>query len=216
MPTSSERYVYLRSGQGFLDDSLYGRTQFHLEGGEYCHLMSFDRSRSYGFQMSTNTGHFVFHTPGGEGYSIVAFDRNRPIGKRSELWKEKLPLRVYGLVLAGENVFLGGVPDVVNAHDPLASFEGAWEAGWCRWRPAAGRNSPRSISTRLPSSTASWPPRASSILLNAAGDVHCFQGRPGKPGAGVKGTVPIFVAGRQKNGTVPFGTPSKGKSRRLP
>jgi outer membrane protein assembly factor BamB/SAM-dependent methyltransferase len=179
LPTSSERYVYLRSGQGFLDDSLYGRTQFHLEGGEYCHLLSFDRNRSYGFQMSTSTGHFVFHTPGGKGYSIVCFDRNRSGEKGRELWTQKLPLRVYGMVLAGENLFLAGVPDVVDAQDPLASFEGRMGGRLVSLETRTGK--------KLPELKLDVPPVFDSLMAadgklyftDMAGDVHCFAGRQG-------------------------------------
>jgi len=125
LPVSDRRYTYLRSGQGFLDDSLYGRTQFHLDGGEACHLLCFNRQRSYGFQMSTHAGHFVFFTPGDKGYSILGFDRERSTEKKIKaLWQQKLPLRARAMVLAGKNLFVSGVPDRIAPDDPFASFEG--------------------------------------------------------------------------------------------
>jgi len=125
LPVSEKRYTYLRSGQGFLDDSLYARTQFHLDGGEYCHHLCFDQQRSYGFQLSTGTGHFVFFTPGEEGYSILCFDRGHKTQKKDrKIWQQKLRLRVHAMVLAGENLLVAGVPDVIDRDDPLASFEG--------------------------------------------------------------------------------------------
>jgi hypothetical protein len=125
LPVSEQRYTYLRSGQGFLDDSLYGRTQFHLDGGEACHLLCFNHQRSYGFQLSTHTGHFVFFTPGKEGYSIFCFDRGHKTETRNgKIWEQKLPLRVCAMVLAGDHLFLSGVPDRIDPDDPLASFEG--------------------------------------------------------------------------------------------
>jgi len=125
LPVSEERYAYLRGGQGFLDESLYGRTQFHLDGGEACHLLCFNRQRSYGFQMSTHPGHHVFFTPGDKGYSILGFDRSRATERKSKpVWQQKLPLRVSAMVLAGENLFVSGVPDRIDPNDPLASFEG--------------------------------------------------------------------------------------------
>jgi outer membrane protein assembly factor BamB len=125
LPVTEKRYTYLRSGQGFLDDSLYGRTQFHLDGGEACHLLCFDQQRSYGFQLSTHPGHFVFFTPGDKGYSILCFDRGRTGERRNKtIWQQRLPLRVYAMVLAGENLFVSGVPDRIDPDDPLASFEG--------------------------------------------------------------------------------------------
>jgi hypothetical protein len=125
LPVSPESYCYLRSGQGFLDDSLFGRTQFHLRGGEACHLMSFNDERCYGFQMSTHPGHHVFFTPGDKGYSYICFDR-RPQERKGDrrIWQKRLPLRACALVLAGAHLFVGGVPDRVPENDPLASFEG--------------------------------------------------------------------------------------------
>lgn len=124
IPVSDKRYPYLRSGQGFLDDSFFGRTQFHLDGGEACHLLCFNEKRSYGFQMSTGTGHFVFFTPGQEGYAVLCFDRDREAEKKErKVWERRLPLRVRAMVLTGENLFLGGVPDVIDPSDPLASLE---------------------------------------------------------------------------------------------
>ncbi len=125
LPATEKRYKYLRGGQSFLDDSLYGRTQFHLDGGEACHLLCFDDQRSYGFQMSTHAGHYVFFTPGDKGYSILGFDRNRATERKAKpIWQQKLPLRVSAMVLAGENLFVSGVPDRIDPNDPLASFEG--------------------------------------------------------------------------------------------
>jgi outer membrane protein assembly factor BamB len=125
LPVSQTRSTYLRSGQGFLDDSLFGRTQFHLDGDEACHLLCFNRRRSYGFQMSTHTGHFVFFTPGEQGYSLLGFNRTPERAKKdTKIWERKLPLRVQAMVLAGENLFLAGVPDAIDPDDPLASFEG--------------------------------------------------------------------------------------------
>ena len=125
LPVSEKRYTYLRSGQGFLDDSLYGQTQFHLDGGEACHLLCFNQERCYGFQLSTHAGHFVFFTPGEKGYSILCFDRSAAAQKKTRtIWQQRLPLRVYAMVLAGENLFVSGVPDRIDPKDPLASFEG--------------------------------------------------------------------------------------------
>jgi outer membrane protein assembly factor BamB len=40
------------------------------------------------------------------------------------LWTARVPIRVHGMVLAAETLFLAGPPDVVDAKDPLASFQG--------------------------------------------------------------------------------------------
>jgi len=94
-----------------------------LDGGEACHLLCFNRERSYGFQMSIHTGHFVFFTPGDKGYSILGLDRTTE-RKNKAIWQQKLPLRVQAMVLAGKNLFVSGVPDRIDPNDPFASFEG--------------------------------------------------------------------------------------------
>ena len=47
------------------------------------------------------------------------FDRSRP-----PLWNKRIPVRMRGLVLAGETLFGAGPPDEVPEDDPMASFEG--------------------------------------------------------------------------------------------
>ncbi len=178
LPASGARCVYLKSGQGFLDDSLYGRTQFHLDGGEYCHLLCFNKEHSYGFQLSTGTGHFVFFTPGGEGYSILGFDRGQATERRRKtIWHEKLPLRVQAMVLAGGNLFLAGLPDVIDPNDPLASFEGRKGAILVALLVETGE--------KLSEVHLDAPPVFDSLiaadrrlyLADRAGGVICFKGR---------------------------------------
>jgi len=140
LPASDTRSAYLRSGQGFLDDSLFGRTQFHLDGGEACHLLAFDDDRAYGFQMSTNPGHFVFFTPGAEGYRLQCFDRRDPAKRDRKIWDRALPVRVHAMVLAGENLFVAGVPDVVDPTDPWAAFDGRMGASLVAVEAATGEN----------------------------------------------------------------------------
>ena len=179
LPVSQTRYTYLRSGQGFLDDSLYGRTQFHLDGGEACHLLSFTEDRTFGFQMSNDTGHFVFFTPGGEGYSILGF--HRPDDRKKKpmpIWNEKLPLRAQALVLAGETLFVAGLPDVVDPDDPLASFDGRKGASIVAIETDGG--------AKLSEYRLDSPPVFDSLIAAAGklylsdreGNVVCFAGSP--------------------------------------
>ena len=182
LPLSPTRASYLRGGQGFLDDSLFGRTQFHLDGGEACHLLCFNEQRCYGFQLSTHPGHFVFFTPGGEGYSILGFDRGRRTGaKANKIWHEKLPLRVHAMVLTRENLFVSGVPDVIDPNDPLASFEGRKGASLVALQAETGK--------MLSEFKLDAPPVFDGLvaadhglyLADRAGHVLCFTGhQPGK------------------------------------
>lgn len=45
-----------------------------------------------------------------------------------EKWQTMTPVRVRAMVLAGKHLFVAGPPDVVNAKDPLAAFEGRKKA----------------------------------------------------------------------------------------
>jgi len=49
----------------------------------------------------------------------VPYTRGKP-----PLWIARVPLRVHGMVLAADTLFIAGPPDEVDAEDPLASFEG--------------------------------------------------------------------------------------------
>jgi hypothetical protein len=40
------------------------------------------------------------------------------------VWQMMIPLRIRAMVLAGGHLFAAGTPDVVDADDPLAAFEG--------------------------------------------------------------------------------------------
>ena len=188
LPVTERRYTYLRSGQGFLDDSLYGRTQFHLEGGESCHLLCFDQQRSYGFQLSAGTGHFVFFTPGGEGYSILCFDReHEPARKQGKIWEEKLPLRVQAMVLAGENLFLGGVPDRIDPNDPLASFDGRAGASLAAIEAETGRKLSKLELDAAPVFDGLIAAAGRLYLTDRAGNVLCLTGAGfSNPGDGLR------------------------------
>jgi len=52
------------------------------------------------------------------------------------LWTARVPIRAHGLVLAAETLFVAGPPDVVDANDPLASFQG--RMGGILWAVSAG------------------------------------------------------------------------------
>ena len=59
-------------------------------------------------------------TPGDRGYRLFA----RKHDEDKDAWTVFVPVRVRGMVLAGDRLFVAGPPDVVPADDPLAAFEG--------------------------------------------------------------------------------------------
>jgi outer membrane protein assembly factor BamB len=183
LPVSQTRYTYLRGGQSFLDDSLFGRTQFHLDGGEACHLLCFNDQRCYGFQMSTGTGHFVFFTPGGQGYAVVCFDRGLKTERKDrKIWEQRLPLRGHAMVLAGDNLFLGGVPDVIDPNDPLASFEGRKGASLIALEAETGNKLSEFALDAPPVFDGLIAAAGRLYLADRAGHILCFTAPPTEHG----------------------------------
>jgi len=64
----------------------------------------------------------------GPGYS-----RNNPA-----LWTKNIPVRVVAMVLAGDRLFAAGPPNVVDADDPFAAFEGRLGSKLCVFSTADG------------------------------------------------------------------------------
>jgi len=131
--------TYLSSGQGFLDDGLFGRPRFRLEGNEDAHRLVFDEARSYSVQLSPYSTKNVFIVPGAQGYRLTCRDRSGPKGKlgdtrrrnlkkpreeRDLVWDQHIPIRPSAMALAGNVLLVGGSPDVIDTDDPWAAFEG--------------------------------------------------------------------------------------------
>lgn len=70
-------------------------------------------------------------TPGKRGYRVFA----RTHDAKKDKWSEFILVRVQAMVLAGKNLFVAGVPDVVPDDDPLAAFEG--RKGGALWTVSA-------------------------------------------------------------------------------
>ncbi|NQT40054.1 MAG: PQQ-like beta-propeller repeat protein, partial [Planctomycetes bacterium] len=137
---------------GFLDDSWYNRTFWmyseswpgfylgHL-GAKTGHLLVVGPKKTYALQAypERNLQSPLF-TPGGKGYLLFAdANDNEPVldhrtrgttkgwgftRMKAPVWHHWIPVRVRGMVLAGESLFIAGPPDVLDPDDPMASFEG--------------------------------------------------------------------------------------------
>jgi hypothetical protein len=139
---------HLMTTDGFLDKTWFNRTYwthserwpgyyFTYRGPKSGQILVFDETTTYALKVYTERhGHSPEFRPG-SGYQLIA-DRNttRPVldvmdigaekGRgfsRTELpiWSERIPIRVQGMLLAGERLYLAGPPD-------LAPEEGAYEA----------------------------------------------------------------------------------------
>lgn len=156
LPAEETRSTVLCCAGGFLDDELFGRAHMQLDRAEFCNRICFDAERSYGIRHSVSPGHFQYYTPGSGGLPVLCFDRNGQAGKHKKgpaksapmdpmphlagrpwrlkvpadpglLWHKLLPLRPTALIAAGEHLFLGGGPDLLDPNDPLKGPE--WRAG---------------------------------------------------------------------------------------
>jgi outer membrane protein assembly factor BamB len=139
---------HLMTTDGFLDKTWFNRTYwihserwpgyyFTYRGPKSGQILVFDDATTYALKVYTERrGHSPEFQPG-TGYQLIA-DRNttKPVldvmdigaekGRgfsRTELpvWSKKIPIRIHGMLLAGEHLYLVGPPD-------LSPEEGAYEA----------------------------------------------------------------------------------------
>ncbi len=96
------------------------------------------------------------------------------VRERPPKWQKMVPLRIRAMLLAGDHLVVAGVPDVVDAEDPLAAFEGR-KGGLLQVFSCAD-------GTRLASQPLSAPPafdglsaaRGRLYLATLDGKVICF------------------------------------------
>jgi len=144
------RHVF--STSGFLDDAWYNRTfwmysetwpGYHIAhlGAKTGQLLSVGDQKTYAVQAypARNLQSPLF-TPGKDGYLLFADDNdNEPVipdytrgvpkgigftRQRPPVWFHWVPVRIRGMVLAADVLFVAGPPDVVDPDDPMAAFEG--------------------------------------------------------------------------------------------
>lgn len=125
---------HLLATAGFRDNSWFNRTRWAVGTVAQSQLLVFDGQMAYGVQAYPGTARSNFFSPGGKGYLLFAGQWKTPqsgnprrSGKKKKLkplWTMRVPVRVTAMVLAGQNLFIAGPPDVVPGDDPYAAFEG--------------------------------------------------------------------------------------------
>jgi hypothetical protein len=144
--------LHVFSTAGFLDDAWFNRTFWTYSAtwpGFYLahrapktgQLLVVGPEKTYAVQAfpSRNLQSPLF-TPGEKGYLLLADlndnepvldDRTRGTTKgwgftrlQPPAWHQRVPVRIRGMVLAGDRLFVAGPPDVVDPDDPMAAFEG--------------------------------------------------------------------------------------------
>jgi len=190
------RSTVLSCAAGFLDDEIFGRAHMQLDRAEFCNRICFDAERSYGIRHSVSPGHFQYYTPGSGGLPVLCFDRKSQAGGHQKgpakpkpidpmphlagrswrlkapadqgmLWHKLLPLRPTALIAAGEHLFLGGGPDLLDPSDPLRGPE--WRAGGLLY--VLNRGDGRIVQTL----EFSAPPVHEGILAIPAGIFVCLK-----------------------------------------
>ena len=132
---------------GFLDGSWFNRTNWSLDGAAG-QMLVFDDATVFGVRAFGSTNRWGFFYPG-KGYELFAADRlaegkadakaagkadakaggkvevkQAKAKKPADRWRVRVPVRVQGMVLARDRLFVAGPPDVADADDPWAAFEG--------------------------------------------------------------------------------------------
>ena len=147
-----EMGVHLANTSGFLDDNWFNRTYwmysnvwpgyYHAHrGAKSGQLLVIGPERTYAVQAyPTRRTESPIFKPASKGYLLVADsndtepvldDRTRGTAKgigytrsKPPVWFDWVPIRIRGMVLAGNRLFVAGPPDVIDPADPMASFEG--------------------------------------------------------------------------------------------
>ncbi len=144
--------MHLAPTAGFLDDTWFNRAfwmysanwpgWYHAHrGAKTGQLLVIGPERTYALQaFPTRNRQSPLFTPGDKGYLLLADDNDtepvlddmtrgatKGLGYtrlRPPVWFDWAPIRIRGMVLARKHLFVAGPPDVVDADDPMASFEG--------------------------------------------------------------------------------------------
>jgi hypothetical protein len=162
--------LHLMATHGFLDDSAFNRAfwtysdiRFGFDGNQ------FNRDARNG-ELLVTTPERTFLVrgrplkirtqalkPGTQGYLLAAMPNTGPttgeqalvnLSNRAKprevppIWSHQVPLRIRSMVLAGETLFVAGVPDVADPTDPLvalAALEGRKGAQLQAYSAADGR-----------------------------------------------------------------------------
>jgi len=108
---------------GFLDDAYFKRMPWSMGSSAHARLIVHDGLVAYCLRMFDSLQGLdpkVYFTPGKEGYLLFAHDLKS--GKNT--WGKRIPIRGRAMAVTADQLCVAGPPDVVNAGDPLAAFEG--------------------------------------------------------------------------------------------
>jgi len=198
--------LHLMATHGFLDDSAFNRAfwtysdiRLGFDANEFNRdarsgeLLVITPERTFlvrGHPLPARTQTFK---PGTQGYLLAAMPNTGPttgehalvnLSRRAKprevppIWSHQVPLRIRSMVLAGETLFVAGVPDVADPADPLAALEGRKGAQLQAYSAADGR--------KLAEYQLKAPPVFDGLIAAAGrlywsttdGKVMCMAGQP--------------------------------------
>jgi outer membrane protein assembly factor BamB len=193
-PVARNRPHLLATG-GFRDESWFNRTQWAVGAVARAQLLVFDEQTAYAIQAYPGTGRSNFFRPGDRGYLLFArlleasSPRNSSTGgsrsrakdkKSKQRWATRVPVRVIAMVLAGQNLFIAGPPDVVVDDDHLAAFEGRKGAGLWAVSAVDGAKLAQYELKHEPVFDGMAAAGGRLYIATANGEVLCFENADGK------------------------------------
>jgi hypothetical protein len=143
--------LHLMATHGFLENSDFNRAfwtysdiRFGFDGNQFNRdarngeLLVTTPERTYLVRGRSERPQVQAFKPGTQGYWLAAMPNTGPttgeyalvnLSKRAKpmevppIWSHQLPLRIRSMVLAGETLFVAGVPDVADPTDPFVALE---------------------------------------------------------------------------------------------
>ncbi len=131
-------------------------------------------------------------TPGNTNYLLFADDNdNEPVltqenwGRdkgmgfsRSQApeWFDWVPVRVKGMVLAGERLFMAGPPDVIDPEDPMAAFEGRKGGRLWSYDAQSGKPTGKYSLSRPPVFDGMIASEGRILISTTDGSLQCLKG----------------------------------------
>lgn len=125
---------HLYTTGGYLDPSWFNRTFWRVGQAMTSGLMVLGKDVAYGMELYASRSRETVFTPGSNAYRLrciplKAGTDEQAGGKPRQvepkpLWEQRVGIRVTAAIRAGDVVFIGGSPDVVDLQDPYGAWEG--------------------------------------------------------------------------------------------
>ncbi|MHC4400117.1 MAG: outer membrane protein assembly factor BamB family protein [Planctomycetota bacterium] len=177
---------------GFRDDTWFNRTTWKVAAATHAQLLVCDESTAYAVEAYESTSRAKAFVAGGKGYHLFARSLKASTASVSNArqgeaarrgakprvtvnWSVQVPVRGTAMALAGNTLFLAGAPDIVDPHDPLASFEGRKGGVLCAFSATDGGKLSEITVDALPVWDGMAVAQGKLFLAMRDGTITCFQ-----------------------------------------